>query len=122
MAGTRAWDVTALAGLFLTSGTVHLLRPQTFEPLMPAFVPAHRQVIVWSGVAELLCALGLLTQRLRRPAGWASAGLLLGVWPANGKMALDAVRGRSTARTVVTVGRLPMQVPLIRTALRAARG
>ena len=29
-------DVQALAGIFATSGVVHLVRPQTFEPLMPA--------------------------------------------------------------------------------------
>jgi hypothetical protein len=36
-------------------------------------------------------------------------------------MALDAQERRSTARKVGTVVRLPLQVPLVRAALRAAR-
>ena len=121
MTSARTWDVSALAGLFLASGTIHLVRPRTFDPLMPEFVPAHRAVIVGSGVLELLCAVGLHVPRWRRTAGWASAVLLVGVWPGNVKMALDAVRSGATLRSVIALARLPLQVPLVRVALRAAR-
>lgn len=115
-------DVVALAGLFATSGTVHLVRPQVFEPIVPDVLPAHRELVLVSGVAELVCAAGLLHPRTRRLAGWASAAILLAVYPANVKMARDARRSRSTALKVGTVVRLPLQLPMIRTALRAARG
>jgi uncharacterized membrane protein len=111
-----------LAAGFTASGVVHLVRPQTFEPLMPAWVPAHREVVVGSGVLELLCAAGLAAPATRRTAGYASALLLLGVWPGNLQMALDSNRSRSTAFKVVAWGRMPLQVPMIRAALRAARG
>ena len=52
--------------MFVASGAVHLVRPETFEPLMPQVVPAHREVIYASGVAELVCAAGLLHPRTRR--------------------------------------------------------
>ncbi|WP_121252373.1 DoxX family protein [Nocardioides ferulae] len=113
--------VLALAALFTTSGTIHLVRPQVFEPLMPAWVPAHREVILGSGVAELACAAGLAAPRTRRAAGWASAALLLAVYPGNVKMAADASRTRSTRFKAIAYGRLPLQLPMIRVALRAAR-
>ena len=106
---------------FVASGTVHLVRPEVFEPLMPAWVPAHREVILGSGVAELACALGMVLPRSRRVAGWASAALLLGVWPGNIKMALDSNRSSSTAFKVAAWGRVPLQLPMIRAALAAAR-
>ena len=106
---------------FLASGTVHLVRPEVFEPLMPSWVPAHREVILGSGVAELACALGLALPRSRRVAGWASAALLLGVWPGNLKMALDSNRSSSTAFKVAAWGRVPLQLPMIRAALAATR-
>lgn len=112
-------DVALLAGMFTTSGTVHLVRPKTFKPLMPRWVPAHRQVILWSGVAELACAAGLLHPVTRKPAGLASAALLVGVFPGNVKMALDARRTSSTAYQAATLARLPLQWPLVRIALRA---
>lgn len=110
-----------LAAGFAASGTVHLVKPEVFEPLVPAWVPAHREVIVGSGVAELLCAAGLVVPRTRRVAGWASAALLLGVWPGNWQMALDSRRSRSTAFKVAAWGRLPLQVPMVRAALSATR-
>ena len=33
-----------LVGAFLASGVVHLVKPEVYEPLMPAWVPAHREV------------------------------------------------------------------------------
>lgn len=114
-------DVALLSAIFTASGVLHLVRPEIYRPLMPAFVPAHREVIVGSGVAELLCAAGLLLPASRRPAGWASAVLLIAVFPGNLKMALDSTRTRSTRFKAIALGRLPLQLPMIRSALRAAR-
>lgn len=115
-------DVLLLAGIFTASGIVHLVRPEVYEPLMPEFVPAHREVILSSGVAELACAAGLLHPRTRPAAGWASAALLVGVFPGNLKMADDARRSRNQRFKAIAYGRLPLQVPMVRIALRAARG
>jgi uncharacterized membrane protein len=60
----------------------------------------------------------------RQAAGWASAALLVVVFPANLQMAVTEGRraGRGTGgrgRHLVTLIRLPLQIPLIRTALKA---
>jgi uncharacterized membrane protein len=112
----------ALAGLFAVSGAVHLVRPETYEPIMPSWVPAHREVILASGVAELALAAGLLAPRTRRVAGWGSVGMLLGVYPANVKMTVDAAKGDNVRLLAATLARLPMQLPMIKAALDAARG
>ena len=111
----------AVAGAFLISGTVHLVKPEVFEPLMPSWVPAHRDVIIGSGVLELACAAGLALPRTRRAAGLASAALLVGVYPGNVKMAVDAMQGGNTALKAASLARLPLQLPLIRFAWRAGR-
>lgn len=114
-------DAKIVVGAFLASGTVHLVKPEVFKPLMPSWVPAHREVIVGSGVAELLCAVGLLMPPTRRAAGVASAALLVGVFPGNVKMAVDALRGSNRPFQAATLARLPLQLPLIRGAWRAGR-
>jgi uncharacterized membrane protein len=115
-------DVKVLAGIFGVSGVIHLVRPETYEPIMPDVVPAHHEVILASGVAELLCGAGLLHPRTRQLAGWASVALLLGVYPANIKMALDANGTDSSGFKVAAWARLPLQLPMIRSAWKAARG
>ena len=114
------WDAKIVLGAFTVSGIVHLVKPQVFEPLMPRRLPAHREIIVASGVAELICAAGLAHPGTRRWAGYASAALLVAVFPGNVKMALDASHSRNTALAVGSFARLPVQAPLIRGALRAA--
>jgi uncharacterized membrane protein len=121
MSAHRSRDVTALAAVLATSGMVHLLRPETYEPIMPRVVRAHRAVIHASGVLELGCAAGLLHPRSRSLAGWASLALLVGVYPANLKMATDAARSGSTPLKAVAFGRLPLQLPMLWSAYRAAR-
>jgi len=118
---TLPLDAKVVVGAFLASGAVHLVRPETFEPLMPAAVPAHREVIYASGVAELLCAAGMLHPRTRRVAGLASAAVLVGVFPGNVKMAVDAMKTRNQTFKAVALARLPLQLPMIRAALKVAR-
>ena len=120
MALPRSVKVLSLG--FAASGAVHLVKPEVYLPLMPSWVPAHREVILASGVAELACAAGLAVPATRRAAGWASVLLLLGVYPGNLKMAVDSTKTRNTGFKVVSFARLPMQLPMIRAALRAARG
>lgn len=116
-----------LATAFLVSGTTHLVRPQVFEGIVPKVLPRRRELVYVSGVAEIVCALGLLHPRTRKVAGLASAALLIGVFPANVQMSADQGRRAqrkgdtgSKAFFAGTVARLPMQWPLIRTALRAS--
>jgi uncharacterized membrane protein len=114
-------DAKIVLGAFTVSGIVHLVKPEVFKPLMPKQLPAHREIIVGSGVAELVCAVGLAIPATRRVAGIASAALLVGVFPGNVKMALDSRRSKNNAYKVAAIGRLPLQIPLIRGALRAGR-
>lgn len=114
--------VRILAGIFAVSGTIHLVRPEAYEQIMPSWVPAPRGVILGSGVAELALAAGLLAPPTRRLAGWGSVGLLLGVFPANLKMAADSTRSRNAGFKAAAFSRLPLQWPMVKMALKAARG
>ena len=114
-------SVLALSGILAVSGVVHLAKPEVYEPLMPSWVPAHRDVILASGVAELACAAGLLVPQTRKLTGYASAALLLAVYPGNLKMADDARRSKSTKFKAIAYARLPLQAPMIKAALRATK-
>lgn len=118
-------DGAGLAGLFATSGVLHMVRPQVFEWTIPSALPAPRALVYASGVAELACAAGILYPRTRTIAGLAGAGLLVAIFPANIQMSVDLGRKAARTRTASsraifagTVARLPLQWPMIRTALR----
>ncbi len=104
---------------FLASGLVHMVRPSVFEPLIPPELPAATELVYLSGVAELVCAFGLLTGR--RWAGPASVAVLLAVWPGNFQMARDvsATAGPDDQLKAAAVWvRLPMQLPMMWAAMQ----
>ena len=111
-----------LTGAFLASGTVHLVRPQVSLPIMPRAIPErhHTSLIYVSGLAELVCAAGLL--RRARWAPLASLAVLAAVFPANVQMALDAGSGRNPGLAdsrPLAWGRLPLQLAMGWAALQA---
>jgi uncharacterized membrane protein len=77
-------------------------------------------LIYASGVAELICAIGLV--RRTRWAAAASIATLGAVFPANVQMALDSGSGRNAGpadRRALAWGRLPLQLPMVWAALQA---
>lgn len=111
---------TALAGLLGGSGVLHLVRPRTYDWLVPPELGPARPWVTGSGVAEVATAVLLAVPTTRRAGGALAAALLVGFVPAH-LHTFRAVRGRRGA-TVVAAVRLPMQVPMVRAALRVARG
>ncbi|WP_313955525.1 hypothetical protein [Kocuria palustris] len=109
------------ARMYAVTGMLHLAVPGVYERIIPEALPGTpRQWAVGSGVAELGVAGLLAMPRTRRLGGAASAALLVGVWPGNLKMALDW-RDKPWPAQAVAIGRLPLQIPLIRSAMTIAR-
>lgn len=116
----RAASPYLLAGLLTASGTAHFVAPAPYASIVPRGLPAATALVYLSGAAELACAAGLVLPSTRRRAGWATAALLVAVWPANVTMALNG-GSRSAAYTTLVWLRVPLQVPLIGWAVSLAR-
>ena len=101
------------------SGVLHLLRPRTYEWLVPPELGSARAWVLGSGVAEIGTAALLSAPRTRRWGGWAAAGLLVGFVPAH--LHTFRVVPRRALPLAVAAVRLPLQLPLIAAALRVAR-
>jgi uncharacterized membrane protein len=110
-----------LAALLAASGTLHFLTPKPYDSIVPRSLPGSPRT--WtrlSGVAELVVAAAIAHPRTRRLGGLAAAGLFVGVFPANVKMAVDW-RNASPAKKAIAFARLPLQVPLVLSALAVSR-
>ena len=113
----------AFAGpVMAVAGVLHFVIPRTYEAIMPDWLPAHRELVLVSGVAETLPALGTLHPRTRRPAGLALIATLLGVFPANVHMALHPERYRNVpGGKPALYARLPLQGLMIWLVWRATQ-
>jgi uncharacterized membrane protein len=56
--------------------------------IVPAWVPYPHAMVIATGLCELAGAIGLMTTRFRRAAGWAFATYAVCVFPANIKHAI----------------------------------
>ena len=114
----RAASPYLLAAVLTTTGVLHFAKPESYDALIPAWLPGtDRAWVLASGVAELACAAGLYAPRTRRPAATATAVLFVVVFPGNIEMAVhpgDVPRWLALAR-------LPLQVPLLLWALQVRR-
>jgi uncharacterized membrane protein len=85
-----------LAVFYGFAGYVHLANSVPFLTIMPDWVPMQGAVVFWTGIAEILGAIGLLqpfSLKLRQAAGIGLALYALCVWPANiNHFALDMTR------------------------------
>ena len=102
----------ALGVTFLATGVLHFLRPRMYEAIMPRYLPAHRELVYASGVAEIAGGAGVLLARTKRPAGWWLIATLVAIFPANVEMAVHAERFRQIPRPLLWA-RLPLQGALI---------
>ena len=72
-----------LASAYLVAGIAHLLSPEGFLQITPAWVPFPPEVVAITGIAEIVGAVGLMIPRFRYAAGIGLALYALCVWPAN---------------------------------------
>jgi uncharacterized membrane protein len=103
----------AASALFLTSGTLHFLKPLVFRAIVPPGFPNPPALVALSGAAEIAGAAALWSPTLRRPAAIGLVALLVAVFPANVYMALAHERFAALAPAWVLYARLPLQGVLI---------
>lgn len=109
-----------LGSLFVAAGVTHFAFTRTFASIVPDYLPAHRELVLISGAAEIAGGLGLLLPQTRRPAAVGLAALLVAVLPANLWMAQHPELFASIPAWLLWA-RLPLQIPLIGWSLLYAR-
>lgn len=101
--------VLAIAMVF--AGVMHFAKPRFYLRMMPPYVPAHRALVLWSGVAEIVLGVALLVPVARPWSAYALIALFVAVFPANVHMALHAKELRVPAW--IAWARLPFQAAFI---------
>lgn len=101
----RDWESATRVGLavmFLFTAAAHFnsTRPDMVA-MVPPFVPSPELMVTFTGIAEILGAIGLLVPRTRRIAGIALIVFLLAVLPANVYAAQAGVTIRGAAATPI---------------------
>lgn len=105
-----AW--TFCGPIMAAAGINHFVMPKTYEKIMPDYLPAPRELVYASGVAELASAAAFLYPPTRRLGGWGLVATLVGVFPANVDMAIRHERYKGIPRAAL-LARLPLQAAML---------
>jgi len=97
-----------LAAFWILGGLNHFRVPKVYMAIMPESLPAHRELVLWSGVAEVVGGVAVVHPATRRFARWWLLGVLAAVYPANIQMALNPERYEQIP-SVALWARLPLQ-------------
>ena len=113
-------DLPALSGgiFFVYVGVLHFTDTQWFVPIVPEFLGSARFWVLVSGVVEIIVGILLILPMTREWGGYASAALLVSLYPANFNMWINDIPYNGTRLT--TQGhlvRLSVQFLLIIAAL-----
>jgi uncharacterized membrane protein len=101
-----------MAVLYIAAGASHFIVTRAYVHIMPDYLPAHREIVLLSGAAELAGGVGLLVPQTRRTAAWGIIFLLIAVFPANLWMVQHADRYPNIPVWALWL-RLPLQLPLL---------
>lgn len=110
-----------MGALLIGMGITHFLAPKPFDTIVPAELPGSQRFYTYaSGVAEVATGGLLLARSTRQVGALAAAVLFIAVFPAN----VNMVRlwwARPWPMRLVALARLPLQIPMITSALKIRR-
>jgi uncharacterized membrane protein len=96
---------------YILAGLNHFIHEAFYTKMIADFLPYPVQIVFISGVAEMLCGLGLLIPSTRKAAAWGTIALLIAIFPANIYMAMHPDKFGFPAKDLYL--RLPIQLVLI---------
>lgn len=53
------WHLYLMAGMYVVAGIFHFLKPKIYMRIMPRYIPNHKAMVYWSGLAEVVLGIGL---------------------------------------------------------------
>lgn len=118
---TRGRPLRLLVLFWIGAGVNHFVNPRFYEAIVPpSLASRRREVVQWSGVAEIVGGLLVIPRGTRRFGGLWILGVLAAVFPANIYMAREPEKFKNMPRWAL-FARLPLQPLMMIWAWRATR-
>lgn len=106
------WHQYLMAVIFILAGINHFRNPKLYERIMPPYFPAHKSMVVLSGVAEMILGLMLLTPENQHLAAWGIIAMLVVFFTVHIHMLINEKASLKLPKWVLII-RFPLQFVLI---------
>ncbi|MDT0644818.1 DUF2141 domain-containing protein [Zunongwangia sp. F363] len=79
----------AMTVMMIQTGFIHLINPDSLVYMIRDILPFPKQLILISGISEIILGLGLIWRRTRRLSAWLLIAQLIAMFPANINVAVN---------------------------------
>ena len=66
-----------MASIYIFGGIMHFIKPRMYMRVMPQYLPNHKALVFWSGIAEILLGIGLCIPVLKSISIYGIMAMLL---------------------------------------------
>ncbi|WP_405413625.1 MauE/DoxX family redox-associated membrane protein [Maribacter sp. Asnod1-A12] len=56
---TYPWHLYVMGAIYIFAGVMHFIKPKIYLRIMPRYLPAHKALVLLSGLAEIVLGIGL---------------------------------------------------------------
>ncbi|MEQ8422265.1 MAG: DoxX family protein [Arenibacter algicola] len=102
----------AMAAMLLFTSLGHFMFTEGMAAMMPEFIPLKKEMVYFTGVMEILFAIGLLIPRLKTPTAWLLMLFFILILPANIKAAVENINYQTGELNGSGIDYLWFRVPL----------
>jgi uncharacterized membrane protein len=102
----------AMAAMLLFTSLGHFMFTEGMAAMMPEFIPLKKEMVYFTGVMEILFAIGLLIPRLKTPTAWLLMLFFILILPANIKAAVENINYQTGELNSSGIDYLWFRVPL----------
>jgi len=106
------WHQYLLGLIFLIAGVTHFTHSHLYERIMPAYIPAHKSLVMLSGILEMCLGFILLNPETQSIGAWGMIGALILFLSIHYHMATHKEASLGIPTWILWL-RLPLQIALI---------
>ncbi len=106
------WHLYLMAGMYVFAGIMHFVKPKAYLRIMPRYLPNHKALVFWSGVAEIILGIGLCFQQTKNTAIWGIIAMLVVFLTVHFYMLSGEKASAGVPKWILLV-RIPLQFGLI---------
>lgn len=106
------WHQYLMGVLYVIAGMNHFRKPKIYERIMPSYIPAHKTMVMLSGVAEMVLGFMILNKNTQQEGAWGIIIMLIAFIPVHIYMLQNKKAAMKLPKWLLIL-RLPLQFALM---------
>lgn len=106
------WHLYLMAAMYTIAGVLHFIKPQMYMRILPGYLPGHRYLVVFSGLAEIILGITVCFSATQYLAIYGIIAMLTFFLPVHFHMLFDKRASMGLPKWILLF-RIPLQFGLM---------